>query len=331
MAPLAPSLYSRLQLLEHENRIQNEAINRLQSQNERLSLTISRLHLSHDFGHETSHKTHKPHNLQRPLTSHSRETSHDKQKNQANDIYQQLLRPSASSQQPRPRSSPTDLSRPPTQFMNVQLPSSSVDAAAFNAASKIIVPCNASTICSHGPACRKEFCNLGHSSFFCCSHGVHCMQPAACGIMSLSEARRLQQLHFNMHALPPATSTSGAASGEQRYCVWVHAHCDKFQPRSDRLCHSGFREVRVLSDARQPRNCASWALFRNISCFSSRENHGNGFSAILLRRVVERQLPSLFLQLAADSFTFASAASAMEALQLMLTDAKMPVSTVHVM
>jgi hypothetical protein len=73
------------------------------------------------------------------------------------------------------------------------------------------------------------------------------MQPAACGIMSLSEARRLQQSHFNMHPVPPATSTSGAASGEQRYCVWVHAHCDKFQPRSDRLCRSGFREVRVLS------------------------------------------------------------------------------------
>ena len=113
------------------------------------------------------------------------------------------------------------------------------------------------------------------------------MQPAACGIMSLSETRRLQQLYFNMYPLPPATSTSGAASGEQRYCVWVHAHCDKFQPRSDRLCRSGFREVRVLSDARQPRNCASWTLFRKISCFSNRDNRGNGFSAILMQRVVE--------------------------------------------
>ena len=155
------------------------------------------------------------------------------------------------------------------------------------------------------------------------------MQPAACGIMSLSEARRLQQLHFNMHALPPATSTSGAASGEQRYCVWVHAHCDKFQPRSDRLCRSGFREVRVLCDARRPQICRSWAVVPSIRCFSSRDNRGNGFSAQSLRRAVERQLPSLLLQVAPESFMFNSAASAMEALQLMLYDADSHVSIVH--
>jgi len=322
-APFSASLYSRLQLLEHENRLQNEAITRLQSQNERLSLSISRLQLSHDLGREILHKTIKPYNLQRPQTANSQEIGNHNRKNQAFGGHQKPRRPST---QLRPRSSlPPDSSRPLTQFVDVKLPSLSTDPALFNNPLKIVAPHDAaSTLCPHGPACRKEFCSLGHSSFFCCTHGAHCMQPAACGIMSLSEARRLHGLHFNIHSSPSATSISGAASGVQRYCIWMRALCDKFKSRSDHLCRSGFREVRVLSDARQPRNCTSWALIRSISC-------GHDCSAVLLRRDVERQLPSLFLHLAADSFMFASAAAAMEALQLMLADAKMPVSMVHVM
>jgi hypothetical protein len=96
------------------------------------------------------------------------------------------------------------------------------------------------------------------------------------------------------------------------------------------MCRSGFREVRVLCDARRPQICRSWAVVPSIRCFSSRDNRGNGFSAQSLRRAVERQLPSLLLQVAPESFMFNSAASAMEALQLMLYDADSHVSIVHV-
>jgi hypothetical protein len=51
----------------------------------------------------------------------------------------------------------------------------------------------------------------------------------------------------------------------------------------------------------------------------------------MLRRAVERQLPGLLLNLAADSFVFTSAASALEALQLMISDTDSPASMVHVL
>jgi hypothetical protein len=46
---------------------------------------------------------------------------------------------------------------------------------------------------------------------------------------------------------------------------------------------------------------------------------------------VQRQLPSLLLEVAPDSFMFTSAAAAMEALQLMISGAESPVSLVHIL
>jgi hypothetical protein len=306
------SLYSRLQLLEHENRAQNQAITRLQFQNERLSLALSRLHSVKTFGDETSSKA---------IANHHRHSI------TVSSGYEPNIRKESIGQR---SSRGYDVPQSQKQNLTIKLPSALSNSAAFDNALKIASSINPMAApCPHGPACRKEFCDLAHSAFFCCAHGVHCMRPAACGIMSLSRARRLHEAHLHEH--PPAACAIDTSAADQLFCVWMHAHCDKFQPRSDHLCPSGFREVRVLSDARHPQRCRSWALIRNVRCFFGRENRGSGCSAGMLRRAVERQLPGLLLNLAADSFVFTSAASALEALQLMISDTDSPASMIHVL
>jgi hypothetical protein len=321
VAPFTASLYSRLQLVEHENRLQNQAISNLQCQNERLSLAIARVHIADTFSTDTTRTARRDNRSQVHSASNH-------QGSQAYDIYRHYVAPSVPSQQLQVQSALQHSSHSQKQRLKIKLPSSQTISADLNSALKLAAsfdPVIAS--CSHGCACRKEFCDLAHSAFFCFAHGVHCLHPAAGGIMSLSKARLLHDAHFSI----PQAASSAATPVDDRFCVWIHGHCGKFQPRSNHLCRSGFREVRVLCDARQPKRCRSWALLRSVSCFSSRDNRGNCFSARSLRQAVERQLPSLLLEVAADSFMFNSAATAMEALQLMLSDAEQPVSMVHVM
>ncbi len=321
VAPFTASLYSRLQLVEHENRLQSQAISRLQCQNERLSLAIARFRLADTFSDDTSRTASRDN---RPRV-HS---ASDLQGAKAYDFYRHYVGPSVPSQQLQrqnalPHSSPSQKQR-----LKVELPSSQTISADLNSA--LILAASFDPVvasCSHGCACRKEFCDLAHPAFFCCAHGVHCLQPAAGGIMSFSKARLLHDAHLSISR----AVSSAAAPVDDRFCVWIHGHCGKFQPRSNHLCRSGFREVRVLCDARQPQKCRSWSLLRSIGCFSSRDNRGNCFSARSLRQLVERQLPGLLLEVAADSFMFNSAAAAMEALQLMLSDAEQQVSMVHVL
>lgn len=309
------SLYSRLQLLEHENLAQNRAISRLQLQSERLSLAVARLLPKKSVGDEAANKS----IAEADVTRHNR---HSTAASSGNDNY--FWKESTSQ-----RTAWRDSSQSLTRSLSSQAPSTPRISTAYEKAMKTSASfATVSAACPHGPACRKEFCDLAHSAFFCCAHGLHCMQPAACGIMSLSKARRLYKAH--LHAPPPAATGADAGADDQLFCVWMHAHCDKFQPRSAHLCASGFREVRVLSDARRPQTCRSWSLIRNVRCFNSRENRGNGFSTQLLRRAVERQLPGVLLNVAADSFMFTSAASAMEALQLMISDTDSPASMIHV-
>ncbi len=321
-APFTASLFSRLQLVEHENCIQNQAIVRLQCQNERLSLTISRLHAA-TIGNDTS---------QAASTANQLESSRSgafclKKGRNAYEVYRRHVCPTLPSQQGQHGSSlHQDSSYSKKQYLNVKVPSSPSNSAVLLNAMELAASFDPVTaLCSHGGACRKEFCDLAHSAFFCCAHGVHCLQPAAAGIISMSKARCLHDAHLKI-----LTPVSFAAPVDDRFCVWIHGHCDKLQPRSNHMCRSGFREVRVLCDARRPQICRSWAVVPSIRCFSSRDNRGNGFSAQSLRRAVERQLPSLLLQVAPESFMFNSAASAMEALQLMLYDADSHVSIVHV-
>jgi hypothetical protein len=312
------SLYSRLQLLEHENRAQNQAITRLQLQNERLSLAISRLLPRKSFGGELSKKA-----ISSDYATNPNQHSFAVPSCYEHNFYKEGGRHSTFC------AGGYDSSRSHKQCLNIKLPSTPSASAVFDNAMKVsasFIP--VTSPCPHGSACRKEFCDLSHSAFFCCAHGMHCMQPAACGIMSLSKARRLYELHH--HVTPPDAAGLDSASADQLFCVWMHVHCDKFQPRSEHLCTSGFREVRVLSDSRRPQSCRSWSLICNVLCFNGREYRGNGCSVQLLRRAVERQLPGLLLNLAADSFMFTSAASAMEALQLMIADSDSPASMLHV-
>ena len=159
----------------------------------------------------------------------------------------------------------------------------------------------------------------------------------------MAQACRLHQGRCPTHASSPAACTfanyhftedshvGAAAPGDDVFCVWIHARCCKYQPRSDHPCRAGSREFLLLTDARTPRSCKSWRALQSAHTVPSRDNHRNGVCAHSLRRTVEQHLPRLFLRAASEAFVFSSAAAAVEALHGMLADAEPPVAVLHVL
>jgi hypothetical protein len=330
VAPFTASLYSRIQLLEHENRLQNQAISHLQGQNELLSLTISRLR-ANAFAIDTSDTANSNIQTHAIGASDRRYAHHHHKGRTAYDVYRTCVRPASSAPLHNQRAAaaqrPSSCHRKPR--LDAKQPTTQSNSSELNNAMRLAASFNSSAaFCSSGAACRKEFCDLAHSAFFCCAHGVHCLKPEAAGVMSVFKARGLHDAHLSISR--PAASAAAAADND-RFCVWIHVKCGKVQPRSNHLCRSGFGEVRVLCDARRPQSCRSWGVYRSIGCFSSFEKRANGVGACSLRGVVQRQLPSLLLEVAPDSFMFTSAAAAMEALQYMVSGAESPVSLVHIL
>ena len=139
----------------------------------------------------------------------------------------------------------------------------------------------------------------------------------------MAQAHRLHQGRSPTHAT--ATVACAAAPGDDRFCVWIHARCCKFQPRSDHSCRAGCRHFLLLTDALAPRVCSSW---RSVP---SRDNHTNGVCARSLRQTVERQLSGLFLRSASEAFIFSTAFAAVEALHGALQDAEPRVQVLHVL
>ncbi len=128
-----------------------------------------------------------------------------------------------------------------------------------------------------------------------------------------------------------AAAARAAAPGDDRFCVWIHARCCKFQPRSGHSCRGGCRDFLLLTDALAPRSCRSWRALQIAHSVPSRDSHRNGVCPRSLRQTVERQLSGVFLRAASEVFIFSSAAAAVEALHAVLQDAEPPVAVLHVL